>query len=167
MRRSHDHPRVPSKPAFESPNGARLCLKGQSQQLCPGGSIGMNPDATALADMLRLGLRPPPRSWPPLCIALPSWITSPTFAYRFRFLTRPRRSQSMAKVRDSHVSHANHHCSTFGRWSRTVVFGLVAANRGRARSEHDAHSISSHPAVEDTGILQRSSRRDDRDLVGP
>src|SRR5207248_7613036 len=50
--------------------------------------------------------------------------------------TRPTRSQSMANARDSHVSHANHHCSTFGRWSRTVVFGLVAANRGRARSEH-------------------------------
>src|SRR6266516_5393055 len=73
MRRSHAHPRVPSKPAFESPNGARLCLKGQSQPLCPGGSIGMNPDATALADMLWLGLRAQPRSWPPLCIALPSW----------------------------------------------------------------------------------------------
>src|SRR6266571_9006834 len=39
-------------------------------------------------------------------------------------------------VQDSHVYHANHHCSTCGRWSRTVLLEFVTANRGRAGSEH-------------------------------
>jgi len=37
-----------SKPAVESPNGARLCLKGQSQQLRHSGSVGMNPNSLGL-----------------------------------------------------------------------------------------------------------------------
>jgi len=39
---------VRSKPAGELSNGARLCLKGQSQQLRHGGRVGMNPNPVGL-----------------------------------------------------------------------------------------------------------------------